>query len=240
MKFAKDTEPAYCGTEEYANKSLIYKLGYVYASLIVIRAKYYTGWKLGQGSIDLCGLGYTVKIKEDGSEEITFDKIEACNFFTMEWSINPRIKIQYWNRSVHLWLKYYLYLRLASTKALEKKKWVASLITFLASAFWHGFYPAYYLFFLHFFFIEQIAAFGEENFDIFNKVEKINIVLRILFWQTVMMFMFLYGHTFTLLDVKSVFNYYKAFNFIPIILIVSIFIYIRFIYKKKSSETKKE
>lgn len=239
VKFGKDTEPSYCGEEEYANKSLLYKILYVYASLIVTRSKYYVGWKLGQGSIDFCGLGYTIKTNEDGTEEISFNKIDACNVITMEWSINPRIKLQYWNRSVHLWLKYYLYLRLASSKTFEKKKWVASLITFLASALWHGFYPAYYLFFIHFFFIEQIAIWAEENFDIFNKVEEMNIIVRIVFWQTVMIWMFIYGQSFTLLSVETVLNYYKAFYYVPNILIVLVFLYIRFVFKRKRKDDKK-
>jgi len=198
------------------------------------------GWKLGQGSLDLCGLTYTVKTKEDGTEEVSFDKIDACNVKVMEWSINPKIKLQYWNRQIHLWLKYYLYLRLVNTKTFQKKKWVASLFTFLASALWHGFYASYYLFFIHFFFIEQIAAFAEDNFDIFNKVEKMNIIIRIVFWQAVMIPMFYYGQSFTLLNADVVFNYYKAFYFVPNILIVLVFIYIRFIYNKKKRDLKKE
>lgn len=238
IKYAKASDPNYCITKEYADRSTIFKILYVYFSLIVTRSRYYTAWKLGQGSIDFCGLGYTVKTSEKNEEIISFDKIDVCNLTVMEWSINPRVRLQYWNRSVHLWLKHYLYLRLINTKFLAKKKGLASMLTFLVSALWHGFYPCYYLFFMHYFLIEQITVFLDEQFDLFNRIDKIGGIIRFVFLQFIVITLKYFGQTFTLLSVKGVFDYYAAFNYIPNILLYSTFIYVTFLHKKSSSKKK--
>jgi lysophospholipid acyltransferase len=48
-----------------------------------------------------------------------------------------------WNIFTGKWLKYYFYTRLLSAGW----KRMANPITFLVSAFWHGFYPGYYMLF---------------------------------------------------------------------------------------------
>jgi hypothetical protein len=65
-------------------------------------------------------------------------------------------------------------------KAFKNNTAMASLITFMISAFWHGFYPNYYIFFFQFYLLEQIGDILERKFNFFEKVEKMNIVIRFL------------------------------------------------------------
>jgi lysophospholipid acyltransferase len=208
--------------------------------MVVTRSRYYTAWKLGQGSIDFCGLGYTVKTNEEGKEDISFDKIDVCNLTVMEWSINPRIRIQYWNRSVHLWLKHYLFLRLINTNNFSKRKGIASLLTFAVSAIWHGFYPCYYLFFLHYFLIEQVSTFFEDDYDLFNYFEKKGGVFRFAFLQFIAIMLQYYGQTFTILSLKGVFDYYAAFYYLPNLILLALYVYITFVHKKKRKAEAKD
>jgi lysophospholipid acyltransferase len=233
VTYAKATDPMYCITEEFAQKSLLYKHSYIYASMVITRCRYYVAWKLGGGAIDLCGLSYNIKRSEDGKEIASLDKIDPCNLTVMEFSINPKIRLQYWNRSVHLWLKYYVYLRLINLKLFFKKKGLASFITFTISALWHGFYPSYYLFFFNYFFIEQISTFFEEQYDLFNKIEKMGHVIRFIFLQFIIITLQYFGQAFTILNVVGVFKYYSAFNYIPNVLLFLVYIYVTFIHKKK-------
>ena len=53
--------------------------------------------------------------------------------------------LRYWNYQVHLWLKFYVMQRLV--KPGQRPGAFASILTFMISAFWHGFYPWYYLLF---------------------------------------------------------------------------------------------
>jgi lysophospholipid acyltransferase len=226
VMWADSTDPLYTATEEFANKSFIYKYFYVYFSIIVTRSRYYVGWKLCQGSVDFCGLGYTERVNKDGMKEYSFDKIDVCNLYVMEFSINPKTKLQYWNRSVHLWLKYHLYLRMINTQYFAKNKGLASLITFSVSAVWHGFYPSYYLFFLQFYLIEQITSYLEEKYDFFNKIDKSNFITKFIAWNIVMNNLIYFGNTFPLLKLSLIYNYYKSFNFVPNLILLTAFMYV--------------
>jgi lysophospholipid acyltransferase len=50
-----------------------------------------------------------------------------------------------WNHQTHLWLKHYVMTRLISKGQRPGAK--ETIITFLVSAMWHGFYPFYYFMF---------------------------------------------------------------------------------------------
>jgi lysophospholipid acyltransferase len=54
---------------------------------------------------------------------------------------------------IHLWLKHYVFFR--SFEHGKRPGLISNLATFIVSAFWHGFYPFYYvMFFLAAFFVE--------------------------------------------------------------------------------------
>ena len=68
--------------------------------------------------------------------------------------------LRWWNHQVHLWLKFYVQERLVTPG--QRPSFAVSMSTFLMSAFWHGFYPCYYL---TFFFAAILA---EVNKDLFK------------------------------------------------------------------------
>ena len=142
------------------------------------RAKYYVAWKLGQSTVNFCGLSYNPQKITKGDKEIIeyrFDKIDSCGITEVEAHINPKVKMQYWNRMVHLWLKYNVCLRIVniSNPIFKDKMELASLITFVISAFWHGFYPSTYISFIHFYFVEQASDLLEKKFNFFEKLMKL-------------------------------------------------------------------
>lgn len=51
--------------------------------------------------------------------------------------------LRYWNHMVHLWLKHYVNDRLYDLSG-RPPAWVG-YVTMMVSAFWHGFYPSYYI-----------------------------------------------------------------------------------------------
>lgn len=66
--------------------------------------------------------------------------------FEIEWGKSPNEMLRYWNHQVHLWLKYYI-----GGRIVEKDKrptFGQNMVVFLVSAFWHGFYPFYYVTFM--------------------------------------------------------------------------------------------
>lgn len=57
---------------------------------------------------------------------------------TVEFSTSFKVSLKNWNMAVQSWLERYIFKR-SPVRSLSK------YITFFASAFWHGFYPGYYI-----------------------------------------------------------------------------------------------
>lgn len=76
----------------------------------------------------------------------SFGRINTINPWIFETAIHTRDKINNWNISVQEWLRKCIYQR-----SPIKSKMLNQLYVFAVSAFWHGFYSAYYIsFFLWF------------------------------------------------------------------------------------------
>lgn len=110
----------------------------VWIALIGVRLKYYFGWKIAEGAACMSGLGYNGVDKATGKHK--WNRVENINVWSYETSQSLRQSSQEWNKTTNLWLRRYVYDRAPPSYNLY--------FTYLVSAFWHGFYPGYYLFFL--------------------------------------------------------------------------------------------
>ncbi len=227
----------YCGTEEFIQHNIFYKYFYMVFAMIVMRSTYYSGWKISQAGMNFSGLSYNKNKLDDKENSDYFDKIDNCNLEKIELDINPRIRIQYWNRTVHLWLKYYLFLRVINIdkKPFKNNKALASLLTFLVSAIWHGFYPVYYVFFFEYYMIEQIATYFEEEYDLFNKIEKWSFFPKLAYRIFIMSVVNYFGLAFSILTLRANWNYYKAFHFVPLLSL-----FVSWVYTKIAKKSKKK
>lgn len=225
----------YCGTEEFIQHNIFYKYFYMVFAMIVMRSTYYSGWKISQAGMNFSGLSYNKNKLDDKENSDYFDKIDNCNLEKIELDINPRIRIQYWNRTVHLWLKYYLFLRVINIdkKPFKNNKALASLLTFLVSAIWHGFYPVYYVFFFEYYMIEQIATYFEEEYDLFNKIEKWSFIPKLAYRIFIMSVVNYFGLAFSILTLRANWNYYKAFHFVPLLSLFVSWVYTKIAKKSK-------
>ncbi len=216
----------YCTTDEFGAKSLVYKLAYFNIAMFMQRTKYYTGWKMSHAGVMLCGLAYNPQTnKKNDSVAHHFNKSENCDILIVELDPNAKKKIQFWNRTVHLWLKYNLFLRLININhpMFYNKKSTASLITFMVSAFWHGFYPVYYIFFFFFYLTERTFDILDVEFKFFNYLESKNyVVQQVVNLLTNFTCNFL-GIIFVLLTVENAIKFAFHVYFIPVIIILFAF-----------------
>eukprot|EP00357_Protocruzia_adherens_P012722 CAMPEP_0114990034 /NCGR_PEP_ID=MMETSP0216-20121206/10546_1 /TAXON_ID=223996 /ORGANISM="Protocruzia adherens, Strain Boccale" /LENGTH=476 /DNA_ID=CAMNT_0002353113 /DNA_START=20 /DNA_END=1450 /DNA_ORIENTATION=+ len=203
----------YLVTEEYAEHDFLYKVFYYTIAMIAWRYKYYVPWLMTQGAVQASGLGYNGYDKEKGH---TFDKVVGCDPMGVELEINPRFMIECWNTAVQVWLKKYIYNRVAYQKLTKDGKPAntgpAAFLTFGVSAFWHGFYPCYYLSFVQFFFITESCKI------IFRLSQRVSWMrLNAFTW----LICFLVAHaatctlgiTFILLFATKIFKFYSAIHF---------------------------
>ncbi|KAI0883473.1 MBOAT family protein [Annulohypoxylon maeteangense] len=117
------------------------------------RTKYYGVWSMAEGSCILAGLGYNGVDPVTG--KISWDRLQNINPWGVETAQNSRAYLGNWNMNTNKWLRYYVYLRV--TPRNRKPGFRASMATFVTSAFWHGFYPGYYMSFVLASFVQQAA-----------------------------------------------------------------------------------
>lgn len=126
-------------SREYFNSgNVVSRYGIMWVALLGVRFKYYFGWKIAEGAACMSGLGYNGVDKASG--EHRWDRVENINVKLYETSQSLRTSSQNWNKTTNLWLRRYVYDRAPASVNLY--------FTYLVSAFWHGFYPGYYMFFL--------------------------------------------------------------------------------------------
>lgn len=120
---------------------------------LTTRLKYYGVWTLTEGACILTGLGYNGINPKSG--KVDWDRLQNVRPMGIETAQNSRAYLENWNINTNHWLRNYMYLRV--TPKGKKPGFRASLATFTTSAFWHGFYPGYYLTFVFASFIQTCA-----------------------------------------------------------------------------------
>ncbi|PGG98862.1 hypothetical protein AJ80_09444 [Polytolypa hystricis UAMH7299] len=123
------------------------------------RLKYYGVWMLTEGACILSGMGYNGFDPKTG--KVNWDRLENVNPYGLETAQNPHGYLSNWNKNTNHWLRNYVYLRV--TPRGKKPGFRASLATFSTSAFWHGFYPGYYLAFILGSFVQTNAKHFRRN-----------------------------------------------------------------------------
>ena len=119
----------------------------------VSRMRYYGVWYITEGACILSGLGYRGINPQTG--HVQWDRLQNVRPWGIESAQNTQAYLGNWNINTNLWLRNYMYLRV--TPKGKKPGFRASLATFATSAFWHGFYPGYYLAFILAAFLQTIA-----------------------------------------------------------------------------------
>ena len=166
--------------EDFGKHNIFYVLAYIYCCIPAVRARYYSGWLLSYSTVIFVGAAYTEKINKDGKLEKSLEKGSYGSIITCEWGINPSHSMKDWNNTIHLWLKYNVLTRVINiNKKPFKNNWgIASLLTFISSAVWHGYYLTYYLTFgLLFFYHSASTVF--ENLGVYQWIIDTKFLLPI-------------------------------------------------------------
>jgi lysophospholipid acyltransferase len=139
--------------DEFMQYYFFRRVWYVYVLAFTARLKYYGVWALTEGACILSGMGYNGIDPKTGKAK--WNRLENVNPYCLETAQNSRTYLDNWNKNTNVWLRNYVYLRV--TPKGKKPGFRASLATFATSAFWHGFYPGYYLTFILGAFIQTVA-----------------------------------------------------------------------------------
>eukprot|EP00128_Syssomonas_multiformis_P000227 Colp12_sorted_trinity150504_noHs@30298 len=135
--------PGFLETEEYYQSSFLYRVLIMNVVTTLLRCKYYFAWLYAEGSCICAGIGFN---GWDSSGRARFDRVTNCQIINLETAQSIKGITDNWNTGTGLWLRRYVYLRL--TPPGMRPTFFANLITYAVSAFWHGFYPGYYMMFI--------------------------------------------------------------------------------------------
>ncbi|KAI8810569.1 MBOAT, membrane-bound O-acyltransferase family-domain-containing protein [Cladochytrium replicatum] len=130
----------FCLTDTYLNQWSFWKrVAFVQAAALLTKAQYYAGWKLAEGACTMVGVSYN-GVDEKGREK--WDRVINIDIRRCEFAQSPKEVTDHWNIRTTLWLRRCVYNRVGGSRSLAK------LLTYVVSAFWHGFYPGYYFAFV--------------------------------------------------------------------------------------------
>lgn len=123
-------------SEEFLARPWHYRYAYTWVSLFFVRMKYYFAWKNAEGANNIWYAGFE-GFDENGNVK-GWEEASNINIFDFELAPNLKTLSAAWNKKTANWLGRYVYMRTGGSL----------VATYGMSAFWHGFYPGYYLFFL--------------------------------------------------------------------------------------------
>eukprot|EP00741_Cyanophora_paradoxa_P009934 tig00000157_g9623.t1 len=144
LKIDRLYDPAFLVDTSFLHRSL-----YAWAAIICMRFKYHLVWYLSEAACLLAGLGYN-GTGPDGKPR--WDRCQNADVVGVELAENFKEANSKWNRTVATYLERYVYRRCG--RGLP-----ATAATFFVSAFWHGFYPGYYISFVSAAFAVQAARY---------------------------------------------------------------------------------
>ncbi|XP_039300216.1 LOW QUALITY PROTEIN: lysophospholipid acyltransferase 2 [Nilaparvata lugens] len=107
---------------------------YLFVATILVRLKYYHAWVLADAICNLSGIGFN---GYDSNGVAKWDLVSNVDILQFEFGVTLRDSIEHWNKGTNVWLRMTVYERVPAK--------YATLLTYALSAFWHGFYPGYYL-----------------------------------------------------------------------------------------------
>ncbi|KAI0115820.1 MBOAT family protein [Nemania sp. FL0031] len=151
--------PSVLFTDNFASYSFLRRIFVLHMVGFTARTKYYGVWFLAEGSCILAGLGYNGVDPSTG--RVSWNRLQNIRPWGVETAQNSRGYLENWNMNTNKWLRYYIYLRV--TPRNRKPGFRASMATFVTSAFWHGFYPGYYLAFVLASFVQTAAKHYRRN-----------------------------------------------------------------------------
>ena len=137
---------------------------YLLGNALRKKGTYYIGWTMAEAAI--CASGQTYNGVDKRTKQPLFDRFYVIDILCVELSVFSSAVTEAWNHSTHMWLKRYVYFRM--NRVINRD--LALYLTYIVSALWHGFYPAY----LHGFLLYAIIT--ENHKDIYKMCLKYKIM----------------------------------------------------------------
>lgn len=241
----------YSMTDEFFNdRSVIYRILYVWPNFLIFRMRIYIGITLSECVCTAAGFGaYPIEsepiegegpkkpyshLKRDADKkEYNFITIKNLRAYETETCLTIREAMKNWNVCVQYWLAVNIY------KQFPSKKY-RTLVTLLASSFWHGFMPGHYLCIMGALFYCPV----EDMFTALFRKDATGTKLKIinaLFCLHKYYGLGYLGTAFQLLTIHNIWKYYSSiYHFGYVYWFVMMIIAVALTKQKRAAEKKKK
>lgn len=214
-------------TAEFLAKPWFYRYAYMWAGLLILRQKYYFAWKNSEGANNIWYVGF------EGFDETTgevkgWDNSSNMDIRKFETAQNVQTLSKEWNKKTSLWLTRYVYIRTGGSLAA----------VYSMSAFWHGFYPGYYLFFLSVPMLTFCERVGKKKLS--PRFAPTNVVYNFACWFVTSLFVEYMVSPFPLLALSWSWNNWKSHYFFGHIGCILFYFIVSMLPTPKSEKPKKE
>lgn len=115
---------------------ILQRISHLFISLLASRFKFYFAWKVAEGACVLAGFGF--EGYDSAGKVIGWKGAQNMDVLSFETAPNVQLLTRSWNKGTQGWLERYTYHRVGKSLG----------ITYFVSAFWHGLYPGFFVFFM--------------------------------------------------------------------------------------------
>jgi len=120
----------------FLEKNFFERMWFNIMASLAIQTRYFMAWKLGEAAATSFGYGANVDSKTGEAQWDGCQNIDLKTWLTCE---NMSAGSKAWNQKTQNWLQTYVYFRVPVGRVGKL------LSTYAVSAYWHGFYPGYYI-----------------------------------------------------------------------------------------------
>lgn len=207
----------YCATDEFALHPFWYKVFYYNIAMCFCKIRYTTAWKFTESSMIASGMGYTEKSKTG----YQWERAVSINWKKTEYAWTAKEMVENWNISVSVWLRRCIFNRILVSgkdplKPSSTRKSIAQHSSYIFSAFWHGFYPAYYVMFFWFSITSEISKMVFISDWSWLPAKN---VFKWIAWGFMWMICNHHGIIFLSLEFSRAINFAKSIHYFPMILL---------------------
>ncbi|XP_065844080.1 lysophospholipid acyltransferase 2-like [Oscarella lobularis] len=191
------------GDPDVLNRPWLQRSWIAYASMLTQRFRFYFAWTIADSIANAAGLGFN-GFDENSNEK--WNLITNTDILGTEFALNFKHLLESWNIQTSVWLKRVCY---------ERVKFRPFLLTNILVAWWHGFFPIYYVGWVGFGFSvlaarhirRVIRPYFQKHYVLQRFYDCLTIV-------TTMAFLTYYVVTIALMDFGKTFSFWRSQYFL--------------------------
>jgi len=242
----------YLASDDVLAMNFILRFLMIYPYVIFIKLFIYGFFQLIYGIFMTTGISYCEEVVlenfKSSSNDIHMDlsdkKGHCGNILKSDFGYNIGEAINHFNRSIHIYLKYCVYIRIQFLKgSLIKNYFIAAIFVYVFAALWCGFYFGTYFFFAAACIFYQLH-FNLELFGFYDWLDNENIGMKILFTVIVQYLLSMIFAMLFLYKLEMTWCYLRNFYYMPFIIVLILYgisLYLRITgYRKEKVTTNKQ